>query len=94
MGVSGVVGGSDDTRHRDDMNALGNVEYYCGTGFRQTTLGEVRDFFDNPKASRENALNAFLVMQANVYVTQVSSDRPQACVAMTIDFTSSNSCDS
>lgn len=70
MGVSGVVGGSDDTRHRDDMNALGNVEYYCGTGFRQTTLGEVRDFFDNPKASRENALNAFLVMQANVYVTQ------------------------
>ena len=58
------------------MNVLGNGEYYCGIGFRQATLGEVKDFFDNPKASRENALNPFLVMQANVYVTQVRRDRP------------------
>ncbi|KAH9925558.1 fungal-specific transcription factor domain-containing protein [Fomitopsis serialis] len=41
-----------------------------GPNFRQTTLGEVKDFFDNPNASRANALNPFLVMQANVYVTQ------------------------
>ena len=27
--------------------------------------------FDNPNASRANALNPFLVMQANLYVTQV-----------------------
>lgn len=32
----------------------------------------MKDFFDNPNASRENALNPFLVMQANLYVTQVS----------------------
>ncbi|OSX60017.1 hypothetical protein POSPLADRAFT_1148942 [Postia placenta MAD-698-R-SB12] len=43
---------------------------YGGAGFRQATFAEVKDFFDNPNASRENALNPFLVMQANVYVTQ------------------------
>lgn len=36
----------------------------------QAAFDEVRDFFDNPKASRTNALNPFLVMQANLYVTQ------------------------
>ncbi|KAF4617490.1 hypothetical protein D9613_006076 [Agrocybe pediades] len=43
---------------------------YGGAGFRQATFAEVKDFFDNPNASRENALNPFLVMQANLYVTQ------------------------
>ncbi|KAG8214649.1 hypothetical protein J3R82DRAFT_9727 [Butyriboletus roseoflavus] len=43
---------------------------YGGAGFRQATFAEVKDFFDNPKASRANALNPFLVMQANLYVTQ------------------------
>jgi hypothetical protein len=43
---------------------------YGGAGFRQATFLEVKDFFDNPKASRTNALNPFLVMQANLYVTQ------------------------
>src|SRR6202000_2843058 len=42
-----------------------------GAGFRQATFAEVREFFDNPKASRTNATNPFLVMQANLYVTQV-----------------------
>lgn len=37
----------------------------------QTAFDEVRDFFDNPNAPRTNALNPFLVMQANLYVTQV-----------------------
>jgi len=27
-----------------------------------------KDMFDNPHASRENALNPYLVMQANLYV--------------------------
>lgn len=45
---------------------------YGSAGFRQATFAEVKDFFDNPKASRENALNPFLVLQANLYVTQVS----------------------
>ncbi|OCH91926.1 hypothetical protein OBBRIDRAFT_488268 [Obba rivulosa] len=43
---------------------------FGGAGFRQATFAEVKDFFDNPKASRANALNPFLVMQANLYVTQ------------------------
>lgn len=47
---------------------------YGGAGFRQATFAEVKDFFDNPNASRANALNPFLVMQANLYVTQVSSN--------------------
>ena len=44
---------------------------YGGPGFRQATFAEVKDFFDNPNASRANALNPFIVMQANLYVTQV-----------------------
>ena len=44
---------------------------YGGPSFRQATFAEVKDFFDNPNASRANALNPFLVMQANLYVTQV-----------------------
>ncbi|KAH9049879.1 fungal-specific transcription factor domain-containing protein [Lactarius hengduanensis] len=43
---------------------------YGGPNFRQATFAEVKDFFDNPNASRANALNPFLVMQANIYVTQ------------------------
>ena len=47
------------------------TEYGGGAGFRQATFAEVKDFFENPNASRANALNPFLVMQANLYVTQV-----------------------
>lgn len=43
-----------------------------GEEFRHATFAEVKDMFDNPHASRENALNPYLVMQANIYVTQVS----------------------
>jgi hypothetical protein len=46
-------------------------EWPGGAGFRQATFAEVRELFDNPKASRTNASNPFLVMQANIYVTQV-----------------------
>jgi hypothetical protein len=58
--ANGVVGSS----------GTGN-EWPGGAGFRQATFAEVREFFDNPKASRANATNPFLVMQANLYVTQV-----------------------
>lgn len=53
-------------------HALGHAipPEYGGAGFRQATFAEVKDFFDNPNASRANALNPFLVMQANLYVTQ------------------------
>lgn len=53
-------------------NSLPNE--YGGAGFRQATFAEVKDFFDNPNASRANASNAFLVMQANLYVTQVRAE--------------------
>lgn len=57
-------------------NGAGGVDYdYGGAGFRKATFAEVKDFFDNPNASRENASNPFLVMQANLYVTQVRSSR-------------------
>ena len=53
---------------------------YGGAGFRQATFAEVKDFFDNPNASRANALNPFLVMQANLYVTQVRCHSLNFCV--------------
>ncbi|KAF8339604.1 fungal-specific transcription factor domain-containing protein [Cantharellus anzutake] len=43
---------------------------YGGLGSRHATFVEVRNFFHDPHASRENAGNAYLVMQANLYVTQ------------------------
>jgi hypothetical protein len=48
----------------------GNAADYGGLGSRQATFLEVRNFFHDPNASRANAGNAFLVMQANLYVTQ------------------------
>lgn len=53
------------------VGSLPPGEWPGGAGFRQATFAEVREFFDNPKASRANATNPFLVMQANLYVTQV-----------------------
>ena len=44
---------------------------YDSPGFTKATFAKVKDFFDNPNASRANASNAYLVMQANLYVTQV-----------------------
>ena len=64
MGPVGGVGG------------VSNGEWPGVAGFRQATFAEVRELFDNPKASRTNASNPFLVMQANLYVTQVRSVRP------------------
>jgi len=43
---------------------------FGGANFRQARFAEVKDFFDNPNASRANASNPFYVMQANLYVTQ------------------------
>ncbi|KAF8895437.1 fungal-specific transcription factor domain-containing protein [Infundibulicybe gibba] len=47
-----------------------HLPHEYGAGFTQATFAEVKDFFDNPNASRANALNPFLVMQANLFVTQ------------------------
>ncbi|CAE6427039.1 hypothetical protein ACGC1H_004634 [Rhizoctonia solani] len=48
----------------------GQQDEYGGAGFRKAAFAEVKDFFDNPNASRANAMNPYLVMQANLYVTQ------------------------
>lgn len=61
-----------------------------GAGFKKTTFAEVKDFFDNPNASRANALNPFLVMRANIYVTQVS--RQQSAGVWVADWGGSNWC--
>ena len=52
-------------------NGGGGFTPEFGSPSLQATFDEVRDFFDNPNAPRTNALNPFLVMQANLYVTQV-----------------------
>lgn len=67
--TSSLNGGNNQP---NGANGAGS-ETFGGAGFRQATFAEVKDFFDNPNASRANALNPFLVMQANLYVTQVSS---------------------
>lgn len=65
------------------VGSVSNCEWPGGAGFRQATFAEVRELFDNPKASRANASNPFLVMQANLYVTQVRSVRTLTSLALT-----------
>ena len=72
--ILGALGHAPDPLRLKQPHAPHNTPAdYGGVGFRQGAFAEVKDFFDNPKASRANALNPFLVMQANIYVTQVSS---------------------
>lgn len=54
-----------------DLDAGGFAADFDGAGFTQAAIAEVNQLFDNPNANREDAGNAFLVMQANIYVTQV-----------------------
>ncbi|KAG8893695.1 hypothetical protein FRC01_013412 [Tulasnella sp. 417] len=53
-----------------DLDAGGFAADFDGAGFTQAAIAEVNQLFDNPNANREDAGNAFLVMQANIYVTQ------------------------
>jgi hypothetical protein len=66
VGVNGVGVGA---------GAVVGSEWPNGAGFRQATFAEVREFFDQPKLTRANPINPFLVMQANLYVTQVRLTR-------------------
>ncbi|KAG8851029.1 hypothetical protein FRB96_009511 [Tulasnella sp. 330] len=43
---------------------------FDGVGFAQGAIAEVNQLFENPDANKEDAGNAFLVMQANIHVTQ------------------------
>lgn len=71
-GITGAGTGSSSGTGTGSSSASAHLPpEYGGAGFRQATFAEVKDFFDNPNASRANAGNAFLVMQANLYVTQV-----------------------
>jgi hypothetical protein len=58
----------------------GQPEEYGGAGFRKAAFAEVKDFFDNPNASRVDAMNPYLVMQANLYVTQVRHSDLLFCI--------------
>lgn len=64
---------------------FGNAADYGGLGSRHATFLEVRNFFHDPNASRVNAGNAFLVMQANLYVTQVRHYFTLKCVCVVAD---------
>jgi hypothetical protein len=44
---------------------------YGTAGFQHINYIEVKDFFDNADSPRKYASNPFLVMQANIHVTQV-----------------------
>jgi hypothetical protein len=44
---------------------------YSQTGYPTSAFAELEEFFGNPNAPRDFASNPFLVMQANIYVTQV-----------------------
>ena len=52
-----------------------NFADFNGAGFTEGAFAEIKEFFDSPNANRENASNPFLVMQANLYVTQVRISR-------------------
>ncbi|KAH7099515.1 fungal-specific transcription factor domain-containing protein [Auriculariales sp. MPI-PUGE-AT-0066] len=47
-----------------------SVSMNINSAYAQQTVAQVREFFDNPNAPREQIGNHFLVMQANIYVTQ------------------------
>ncbi|KAG8746600.1 hypothetical protein FRC10_004452 [Ceratobasidium sp. 414] len=63
-------GGRHGTNGVSYNSITGQQEEYGGAGFRKAAFAEVKDFFDNPNASRVDAMNPYLVMQANLYVTQ------------------------
>jgi hypothetical protein len=55
-----------------ETQSRSNTPNEDGSPGLQATFAVVKDMFDNPHASRENALNPYLVIQANLFVTQAS----------------------
>jgi len=51
-------------------NATFRQNSFDPAGFARNALAELHNLFDNPNANREDASNAYLVMQANIHVTQ------------------------
>ncbi|KAG8879600.1 hypothetical protein FRB98_005598 [Tulasnella sp. 332] len=43
---------------------------FGGVAFTENAFQEIKEFFDSPNAHRDDASNPYLVMQANLYVTQ------------------------
>ncbi|KAI0051119.1 hypothetical protein FA95DRAFT_1580853 [Auriscalpium vulgare] len=68
--LSALAHAPEPLRLKETLSQANVPSDYGGAGFRQAAFAEVKDFFDNPNASRANALNPFLVVQANLYVTQ------------------------
>ncbi|KAG8936391.1 hypothetical protein FRC02_002615 [Tulasnella sp. 418] len=62
---SGVISSNGITTN--GVNGFGHIGM---EGFTKHAFAEVKEYFDNPTVSREAASNPFLVMQANLYVTQ------------------------
>ncbi|KAG9011693.1 hypothetical protein FRB94_007926 [Tulasnella sp. JGI-2019a] len=47
-----------------------NGSDFGGVGFTENAFQEIKEFFDSPNAHKDDASNPYLVMQANLYVTQ------------------------
>ncbi|KAG8980601.1 hypothetical protein FRB95_009469 [Tulasnella sp. JGI-2019a] len=67
---SSQAGGSNATTTTTPYDYFSGGADFDGVGFAQGAIAEVNQLFENPNANKEDAGNAFLVMQANIHVTQ------------------------
>lgn len=74
LGSKGRRDGSDSKDGAPGTSPAGGINFadFGGPSFTEGAFAELKEFFDSPNANRENASNPFMVMQANLYVTQVS----------------------
>ncbi|KAG9016300.1 hypothetical protein FRB90_003380 [Tulasnella sp. 427] len=61
-----------DSKEGNGTSPSGAINFadFGGPSFTEGAFAELKEFFDSPNANRENASNPFMVMQANLYVTQ------------------------
>lgn len=71
LNPSGGASGGGSGGDRGNGTGTG-VASFDPAGYTRHALAELNNLFDNPNANREDASNAYLVMQANIHVTQVS----------------------
>ncbi|KAG9048987.1 hypothetical protein FS837_011538 [Tulasnella sp. UAMH 9824] len=72
LGSKGRRDGGDSKDGAPGTSPGGGINFadFGGPSFTEGAFAELKEFFDSPNANRENASNPFMVMQANLYVTQ------------------------
>ncbi|KAG8915881.1 hypothetical protein FRC00_009587 [Tulasnella sp. 408] len=72
LGSKGRRDGGDSKDGAPGTSPAGGINFadFGGPSFTEGAFAELKEFFDSPNANRENASNPFMVMQANLYVTQ------------------------